>query len=66
MLSMNPAAPAVIYASDVNRLLYSTEQTAQRDRAGAALRFAMPSIINGKLNLGAKSEVDIYGLLPPH
>ncbi len=64
-----PGRPAVIYAYDaydVNRLLYSTEQNAQRDRAGTALRFAMPSIINGKLYLGAKSEVDVYGLLPPH
>jgi hypothetical protein len=61
--------PAVLHAydaSDVRRELYNTDQNAGRDRAGVALRFAIPSIVNGKVYLGAKGEVDVYGLLPPH
>src|SRR6266436_2105010 len=64
-----PGRPAVLYAydaADVGRQIYSTEQNSQRDRAGIALRFAIPSVVNGKVYLGAKGEVDVYGLLPPH
>ena len=53
-------------AANVGRQVYSTEQNSQRDRAGIALRFAIPSVVNGKVYLGAKSEVDVYGLLPLH
>ncbi len=64
-----PGRPAILYAydaTDVNRLLYNTEQKGARDRAGVALRFAMPTVVNGKVYLGAKDEVDVYGLLPQH
>jgi hypothetical protein len=64
-----PGRPAVLYAfdsSDVTHELYSTEQNATRDHAGVALRFAMPSVVNGKVYLGTKGEVDVYGLLPRH
>lgn len=59
--------PAVLYAydaSDVHRELYTSEQNGARDRAGVALRFVIPTVVNGKVYLGAKSEVDVYGLLP--
>jgi hypothetical protein len=59
---------AVLYAydaSDVTRQLYTSEQNATRDHAAIALRFAMPSVVNGKVYLGAKGQVDVYGLLPP-
>jgi hypothetical protein len=61
--------PAVLYAydaADVSRQLYTTEQNSQRDRAGVALRFAIPTVVNGKVYVGAKGVVNIYGLLPPH
>jgi hypothetical protein len=64
-----PGRPAVLFAydaSDVTRQLYTTEQNAARDRAGVALRFAMPSIVNGKVYVGTKGGVEVYGLLPPH
>jgi len=50
----------------VGRQIYSTEQNSQRDRAGIALRFAIPTVVNGKVYLGGESEVDVYGLLPLH
>ncbi len=62
-----PHKPAVLYAfgaDDVSRELFNTEQNPQRDRPGVALRFAIPTIVNGKVYLGSKGQVDLYGLLP--
>jgi hypothetical protein len=62
-----PHKPAVLYAFDaanVSRELYNTEQNPRRDRPGVALRFAIPTIVNGKVYFGSKGQVDVYGLLP--
>ncbi|HYL65013.1 MAG TPA: hypothetical protein VE077_20550 [Candidatus Methylomirabilis sp.] len=59
---------AILYAydaTDVHRELYTSEQNSSRDRAGIALRFAIPSVVNGKVYIGERDEVDVYGLLPP-
>jgi hypothetical protein len=50
-------------AQDPSRLLYVSEQNPSRDRAGLALRFNIPIIANGHVYVGAKREVDVYGLL---
>jgi hypothetical protein len=50
-------------ALDTSRLLYVSEQNPSRDRAGLALRFNIPTITNGHVYVGAKREVDVYGLL---
>jgi hypothetical protein len=57
---------AVLYAFDAqdpSRLLYISEQNPARDRAGPALRFNIPIIANGHVYVGARREVDVYGLL---
>jgi hypothetical protein len=62
-----PDSPAALYAfdaTDVAHQLYSSEQNSSRDRAGLALRFNMPVVVNGHVYVGAKGEVDVYGLLP--
>ena len=62
----SPDRPAVLHAFDagnVARELYNSEQNSSRDRAGMALRFAVPTIVNGRVYVGAKREVDVYGLL---
>jgi hypothetical protein len=46
-----------------SRLLYDSEQNPSRDRAGVALRFNIPTVVNGHVYVGAKHEVDVYGLL---
>lgn len=51
-------------ASNVSRELYNTEQNSKRDRAGIALRFTIPTVVDGKVYVGAKGEVDVYGRLP--
>jgi hypothetical protein len=58
--------PAVLHAysaADIRRELYNSEMNPSRDRAGTALRFTMPTVANGRVFVGAKSEVDVYGLL---
>jgi hypothetical protein len=63
----SPDRRAVLYASDasnISHLLYTSNQNADRDHAGYALRFNVPTIMNGHVYVGAKGEVDVYGLLP--
>lgn len=63
----SPDRRAVLYAadaSDVSHQLYASSRNADRDSAGYALRFNVPTIANGHVYVGAKGEVDVYGLLP--
>jgi len=61
------SGPAVVYAFDatnVTKLLWDSSQAANsRDKAGNAVKFATPTISNGKVYVGTSSEVDVYGLL---
>ena len=62
----SPDTPAVLYAYDAANVateLYNSEQR-QRDRAGLCLRFNIPTVANGRVYVGAKGEIDVYGLLP--
>jgi hypothetical protein len=63
----SPDRTAVLHAadaSDVAHELYNSEQNPARDHAGLALRFNIPTIMNGHVYIGAKREVDVYGLVP--
>src|SRR3984957_8849707 len=63
----NGFGPAVLYAYDATNIptmLYSSGQTAARDTAGNAVKFAVPTVVNGKVYVGTSTEVDAYGLLP--
>ncbi len=62
-----PDQPAALYAYDAANVaheLYNSEQNAGRDRPGRALRFNIPTVVNGHVYVGTKHEVDVYGLLP--
>jgi hypothetical protein len=57
---------AVLHAFDaanVSHELYSSKQNVARDGPGLAVRFVIPLVINGKVYIGTKGELDIYGLL---
>ena len=60
------AGPAILQAHDANNVattLYSSATNTARDSAGPAVRFALPTIANGKVYVGAANELDFYGLL---
>jgi hypothetical protein len=66
-----PAActgPAILHAYDATNLTleYWNSSTASndRDRAGNAVKFVPPTVANGKVYLGTRTRVDVYGLLP--
>jgi len=62
-----PPRTAVLYAADASNLghqLYTSELNAGRDRAGTGMRFNVPTIVNGHVYVGARQEIDVYGLLP--
>jgi hypothetical protein len=59
--------PAILHAydaADVRKELYNSDENSGRDRAGEALRFTIPLVANGRVYVGTRSELDVYGLLP--
>lgn len=59
--------PAVLHAYEARNVqneLYSSERNSARDRAGQALRFTIPTVAKGRVYVGTRRELDVYGLLP--
>jgi hypothetical protein len=50
-------------ATDVSKELYNSNQAGARDKFGAAIRFTVPTVINGKVYVAGKTELAIFGLL---
>src|SRR3984893_15533993 len=50
-------------ATNAPQQLYSTAQNLSRDNPGAAVKFAVPTVANGKVYVGTESRVSVYGLL---
>jgi hypothetical protein len=50
-------------ASNVANLLYSSGQNVARDNPGGSVKFAVPTITNGKVYVGAAYQVNVFGLL---
>lgn len=52
--------PAILHAFDAANV---TRELYRSDDAGPTLRFTMPTVVNGRVYVGLKNEVDVYGLL---
>ena len=66
-----PTIPATLHAYDARDLtveLYTSDQAVtpmgtKRHQPGIGIKFAVPTIANGRVYVGTKSEVTVYGLL---
>jgi hypothetical protein len=58
------SSTAVLYAfnaANVAQELYSSQQAGSRDALGAPVRFAVPTVINGKVYAGTASALAVFG-----
>jgi hypothetical protein len=59
--------PAILFAYDPQNsgaLLFRSDSNGATNAAGNAVKFAVPTVANGKVYVGTQTELTVYGLLP--
>jgi hypothetical protein len=51
-------------ATNLANLLYRSNQNATRDSPGLSVKFAVPTVVNGKVYVGTRNQLSVFGLLP--
>jgi len=66
--ALERASPAVLHAYDATDLsheLYSSAMAPGRDEPGTGVKFAVPTVWNGKVYIGTKERLVVYGAPTP-
>jgi hypothetical protein len=50
-------------ATNVSTTLYNSQTNSSRDNPGGAVKFVVPTVINGKVYVGATNQLSVFGLL---
>jgi hypothetical protein len=60
--SRNLAVLKAYDARDIHRILYSSDQHGERDDPGDAVKFAVPTVVSGKVYVGGSGRLTVFGL----
>jgi hypothetical protein len=62
-MTSGPSVLMAHNASNVSTTLYSSNTNPLRDNPGNAVKFTVPTVVNGKVYVGAQYQLSVYGLL---
>jgi len=49
-------------ATNVEQEIYNSNQAGNRDKFGNAIRFTVPTVVNGKVYVAGETQLAVFGL----